>query len=160
MTGTFALDIGSTVQSTVDRSIDVALRILLFAIILAVGWGLATAVARVLDRVLERLRFNTAVVRGGLSRWTGRYRPSALVGKLGYGAVLLATLRLGFGVFGPNPVSDLISGVVHWLPTAFLAGAVVVVVTSVGRTGYDGARPPREPHSPDAGSDPPGAAAS
>jgi len=137
MTGTFALDIGSTVQSTVDRSVSVALRILVFVVILAVGWAVAAVVARLVDRVLERLRFNTAAVRSGLSRWTGRYRASELVARLGYYAVLLFALQLGFGVFGPNPVSDLIAGVVHWLPKAFVACVIVVVAASIGRAVYD-----------------------
>src|SRR2546429_5618336 len=137
MTGTFALDIGSTVQSTVDRSVSVALRILVFVVILAVGWAVAAIVARLVDRVLDRLRFNTGAVRSGLSRWTGRYRASELVARLGYYAVLLFALQLGFSVFGPNPVSDLIAGVVHWLPKAFVACVIVVVAASIGRAVYD-----------------------
>jgi hypothetical protein len=54
----------------------------------------------VVDRVRERLRFNTAAVRSGLANWTGRYRASELAARLGYYAVLLFALQLGFS-YGP-----------------------------------------------------------
>lgn len=53
-----------------------------------------------------------------------------LAGRLGYYAFLIFVLHFAFGVWGPNPVSDLIEAVIAWLPRA--AVAIVLVVVSVG----------------------------
>src|SRR5438034_771931 len=58
-------------------------------------------------------------------------RLTDLVAKLVYYAVLLFTLQLAFGIWGPNPVSDLIKGVVAWLPKAFVAILIVVIAAAV-----------------------------
>ena len=39
--------------------------------------------------------------------------------------------RFAFGVFGPNPVSDLLAGIVAWLPRAVVAIVIVVVAAAV-----------------------------
>src|SRR4029453_6502640 len=66
-----------------------------------------------------------------------RYDASDLVAKLVYYAVLLFALQLAFGVWGPNPVSDLISGVVAWLPRAFVAIVIVVVAAAIANAVRD-----------------------
>jgi hypothetical protein len=104
-----------------------------FVAILVVGWLVARVLRTVVDKVLERVGFDRAVERGGirtaLSR--SRYDASDLVGRLVYYAVLLFTLQLAFGLWGPNPVSDLIKGVVAWLPKAFVAILIVVVAAAI-----------------------------
>ena len=71
--------------------------------------------------------------RGGVGRALAgtRYEASGLVAALVYYAVLLFTLELAFGVWGPNPVSDLIHGVVAWLPKAVVAIVIVVVASAI-----------------------------
>src|SRR4029079_18389366 len=59
------------------------------------------------------------------------YDASDIAAKLVYYAVLLFTLQLAFGVFGPNPVSVLLSGVIAWLPQAFIAIVIVVVAAAI-----------------------------
>src|SRR4030095_2345991 len=41
------------------------------------------------------------------------------------------TLQLAFGIFGPNPVSDVIHAVVAWLPQLFVGLVIVVVVAAL-----------------------------
>jgi hypothetical protein len=53
------------------------------------------------------------------------------VAKLVYYIVLHFTLQLAFGVWGPNPVSDLIKGIVAWLPNLLIAIVIVVVATAI-----------------------------
>lgn len=106
---------------------------LAFLAILVVGWLVARLLMKAVNRVLERVGFDRAVERGGvgaaLSR--SRYDASDLVAKLVYYGVLLFTLQLAFGIWGPNPVSDLIGSVVAWLPQAFVAVIIVVVAAAI-----------------------------
>jgi hypothetical protein len=104
-----------------------------FAAILVVGWFIAGAVRKLVDKVLERIGFDHAVQRGGIGRALerSRYDASDILARLAYYALLLLTLQLAFGVWGPNPISDLISGVVAWLPRAFVAIVIVVVAAAI-----------------------------
>src|SRR3712207_4656845 len=104
-----------------------------FAAILIVGFLVAKAVRKLVDKVLERVSFDRAVQRGGIGRALERsqYDASDICAKLAYYAVLLFTLQFAFGVWGPNPISDLISAVVSWLPRAFVAIVIVVVAGAI-----------------------------
>src|SRR3954469_21056171 len=80
---------------------------LAFIVILVVGWLVARLVRTLVDKVLERVGFDKAVERGGIKTALARsrYDASDLVARLVYYAILLFTLQLAFGIWGPNPVS-------------------------------------------------------
>jgi hypothetical protein len=106
---------------------------LLFLLILVIGYLVARVVRNLVDKVLERVGFDKWVERGGIRAALARskYDASDIVAKLVYYAILLFTLQLAFGVWGPNAVSDLIGGVVAWLPKAFVAIIIVVVACAI-----------------------------
>lgn len=125
------MDIGQSLQNMFDTVLRVAPQVLLFLVILIVGYFVAKALQRVTDSVLERLGFDRLVERGGLRQAMSRsgYDASDIAARLVYFAVLIFTLQLAFGVFGNNPVSDLLRGIVAWLPQAFV-GIVIIVVAA------------------------------
>lgn len=108
-------------------------RAIAFIAILVVGWLIARAVLKIVDAALERVGFDRAVERGGIKRALERtrYDASDILAKLAYYAVLLFTLQFAFGVWGPNAISDLIRGVVSWLPRAFVAIVIVVIAAAI-----------------------------
>jgi hypothetical protein len=112
---------------------------LAFVAILVVGWLIAKAVRKLVDKVLERVGFDRVVERGGIRAALERsqYDASDIVAKLVYYAVLLFTLQLAFGIWGPNPISALITGVVAWLPRAFVAIIIVVVASAIAKAVKD-----------------------
>jgi hypothetical protein len=114
-------------------------RTVAFGAILVAGWLIAKAVRKIVDGALERVGFDRAVERGGIRAALERsgYDAGDLVATLAYYAVLLVTLQIAFGIWGPNPVSVLITAVVGWLPKAFVAIVVVVVAAVVARTVKD-----------------------
>ncbi|WP_433659072.1 mechanosensitive ion channel family protein [Nocardia sp. CA-128927] len=104
-----------------------------FIVILLIGWIVAKVVSTIVDKVLDRLGFDRLVERGGLKQMMSRsrYDASDLLAKLAYYAILLIALQLGFGVFGPNPVSELLDGIVSWLPKAAVAIIIVVIAGAI-----------------------------
>ncbi|MFG1803827.1 hypothetical protein ACGFI4_27155 [Micromonospora carbonacea] len=110
-----------------------------FVVVLVVGWLVAKAAVRVVGRVLARVGFDRAVERGGIKAALARspYDASDVVAKLAYYGVLLVTLHVAFGLWGPNPISDLIAAVVAWLPRAFVAIVIVVVAAAIARAVKD-----------------------
>ncbi|MBO3750919.1 hypothetical protein J5X84_33005 [Streptosporangiaceae bacterium NEAU-GS5] len=110
-----------------------------FLVILLVGWLIARLLRKAVDVVLERVGFDHWVERGGVGRMlaNSRYDASDLLAKLVYYAVLLITLQIAFSVFGPNPISALLGGVVAWLPRAAVAIIIIVVAAAVARAVQD-----------------------
>ncbi len=104
-----------------------------FLLILLIGWFVAKAIGKAVDKILERVGFDRAVERGGIKKALARseYDASGIVGKLVYYALLLFVLQLAFGVFGPNPISDLIAGVIAFLPRAIVAIIIIVVAAAI-----------------------------
>jgi hypothetical protein len=113
--------------------VAVAPKVLLFLLILIVGWILAKLIAKAVDKILERVGFNRAVERGGVQRALegSRYDASTIVGKIVYFGLLLVVLQFAFGVFGPNPISALLTGVIAFLPRLFIALVIVVVAAAI-----------------------------
>ncbi|MFE9957779.1 hypothetical protein [Micromonospora sp. NPDC005299] len=114
-------------------------RAIAFIAILVVGWLIARAVLKIVDAALERVGFDRAVERGGIKRALERtrYDASDILAKLAYYAVLLFTLQFAFGVWGPNAISDLIRGIVSWLPRAFVAIVIVVIAAAIANAVRD-----------------------
>ncbi|MCT9934627.1 hypothetical protein N5079_30915 [Planotetraspora sp. A-T 1434] len=114
-------------------------KFLAFVVILVVGWLVAKALLKAVNAILERVGFDRWVERGGIGRTLqhSRYDASDLIAKLIYYAVLLITLQIAFSVFGPNPVSTLLAGVVAWLPKAAVAIVIIVVATAIARAVKD-----------------------
>jgi hypothetical protein len=104
-----------------------------FLLILLIGWFVAKAIGKAVDKILERVGFDRAVERGGIKKALAKsqYDASGIVGKLVYYALLLFVLQLAFGVFGPNPISDLITGVIAFLPKAVVAIIIIVVASAI-----------------------------
>jgi Conserved TM helix len=108
-------------------------------VILVVGVIVARLVASILNKVLERVGFDRAVERGGIRQALARskYDASDILAKLVYWTLLLVTLQLAFGVFGPNPVSDLLRGLIAYLPNIFVAILIIVIAAAVARAVTD-----------------------
>jgi hypothetical protein len=108
-------------------------------LILLVGWFVAKLVSRILDRILERVGFDRVVERGGLRQALARskYDPSDILAKIVYWTIMLFVLQLAFGVFGSNPISDLLRGLIAYLPNIFVAIVIIVIAAAVARAVTD-----------------------
>ncbi|MDI2125988.1 mechanosensitive ion channel family protein [Yinghuangia seranimata] len=110
-----------------------------FLVVMFVGWIVAKLIARIADGVLRRVGFEKAAERGGVAQALNgsAYDATGVIVKVVYYAILLMVLQLGFGVFGPNPVSDMLRGIVAWLPKAIVACVIIVVAMAVARAVRD-----------------------
>lgn len=120
-------------QDGVNTVVQFVPKLALFLVILVVGWLVAKALEKVIDKILEKVGFDRAVQRGGVGRAmrNSDYDASSILAKLVYYAVLLIALQLAFGVFGPNPVSDLITGIIAFLPKLFVALLIVIIGSAI-----------------------------
>lgn len=127
------VDLGQGLEEAWTNIVTFVPAVLAFVVIVVVGYFIAKALAKVVARVLERVGFDRAVERGGVGRAMARseYDPSDLLAKLVLYAVMLFVLQMAFGVFGSNPISDLLYSVIAFLPQVFVAVLIVVVGAAV-----------------------------
>ena len=104
-----------------------------FLLILIIGYFIAKAISKLVGTVLERVGFDKVVERGGVGKAleSSKYDASDILGKIVFYALFLFVLQLAFGVFGPNPISDLIRGVIAYLPNVFVAIVIVVIGAAI-----------------------------
>nr|WP_106234889.1 hypothetical protein [Nonomuraea fuscirosea] len=133
------MDIGQGISDAWRQIATFVPRLIAFLVILIIGWIVAKALEKLVDKVLERVGFDRAVERSGVQRWLERskYDASSLLAKIVFYAILLITLQIAFNVFGPNPVSALLAGVVAWLPLAIVAIVIIVVAGAVAKAVRD-----------------------
>lgn len=104
-------------------------KLVAFLAIVIIGYFIAKLIGRAVDKLLERVGFERGGVRKALSQ--SKYDASNIVGKLVYYALLLFVLQMAFGVFGPNPVSELLTGVIAFLPKAIVAVVIIVLTAAI-----------------------------
>ncbi|HEY3465497.1 MAG TPA: hypothetical protein VGL47_10215 [Amycolatopsis sp.] len=134
-----AVDVGRGISDAWSAVATFVPKLLAFLIILVIGWLIAKAVAKLVDKALHRVGFDRLVERGGLKTMLARskFDASDLISKLLYYALLLITLQIAFGVWGPNPVSALLTDIVAWLPRAAVAIIIVVVAAAIAKAAKD-----------------------
>jgi hypothetical protein len=128
-----SIDFGSGVEDAWSSVATFVPQFLAFLVILVIGYFVAKAIAKILDKVLERVGFDALVERGGIKAALERsqYDASDLLSKVVFYALMLIVLQMAFGIFGTNPVSDLLEGVIAYLPKVFAAILIVVIASAI-----------------------------
>jgi len=108
-------------------------KLILFLVILIVGLIIAKVIAKAIGALLEKAGFDKAVERGGVKKALdkSKFDASDIIGKLVYYALLLFVLQLAFGVFGPNPISELLTQVITFLPSLIVAIIIIVIASAI-----------------------------
>jgi Conserved TM helix len=134
-----AVDLQGGVSSAWSNVVTFVPKLAAALVIILVGYLLAKVIAAVLNRVLERVGFDRAVERGGIRQALARskYDPSDIIAKLAFWLLFLITLQIAFGVFGPNPISDLLQGLIAYLPNVFVAIVIIVVAAAIAKAVTD-----------------------
>lgn len=134
-----SVSVSQSVQNLLNTIAHSVPKIGVFILVLIVGWIVASIVRRAVRALLKRVHFDQVAERGpiGQALSSRGYHATTLLARLIYYAVLLITLQLAFGVFGPNPVSTMLNGMVNWLPKAFVAVILIVVASAIAKVVKD-----------------------
>lgn len=114
-------------------------KLLGFFLILLIGYFVAKALSKAADAVLERVGFDGWVERGSIKAAFDRSKTDAsdLIGVVVFWTVFLITLQLAFGIWGPNPISDLLAGVIAYLPKLIVAVVILVIAAMLAKVVTD-----------------------
>ena len=75
---------------------------------------------------MERGSLKTALERS-------TFDASDVIAVIVFWAVFLIALQLAFGIFGDNPVSDLITGIIAYLPNVVIAVVIIVIAAAIAK---------------------------
>jgi cation transport ATPase len=128
-----AIDFEGGFEQAWDSLITFVPKLLGFLLIIGIGYFVAKAIEKVLDTILERVGFDRLVERGGLRTALSRSRldASSILARIVFYLAFLFVLQLAFAIFGPNPMSDLLQGIIAFLPKLFVAVLIVVITAAV-----------------------------
>jgi Mechanosensitive ion channel, conserved TM helix len=134
-----AIDFQQGFQEAWTRIATFVPKLLGFLVILLVGYLVAKVLARIVDRLLERVGFDRWVERGALKPALDRskFDASDILAVIVFWTIFLIALQLAFGVFGPNPVSDLLEGLIAYLPNVFVAVVIIVIAAALAKVVRD-----------------------
>ena len=104
-----------------------------FLAIFLIGYFIAKVVGRIVGRLLK-VGFDRAVERGGIKKAFAhaKFEPSDILAKVVFYTLLLVVLQMAFGVFGSNPISDLLHGAIAYLPKVIVAMVIIVLASAIG----------------------------
>jgi mechanosensitive ion channel-like protein len=134
-----AIDIGNGLQSAWNSVATFVPKLLGFLLILLIGYFVCKLLMEFVDGVLERVGFDNWVERGAIRTALERssFDASDIVATIVFWAAFLFVLQLAFGLFGPNPVSDLLAGIIAYLPKLFVAVLILVITFAIARVVTD-----------------------
>jgi len=130
-----SVSVSQSIQNLLDTIFHSFPKILVFLAILVIGWIIAKVLARIVAAVLRKVHFDRFIDRGVVGQALSRsnYDAVDLLAKIVYYIILLVTLQLAFGVWGPNPISTMLNAIVGWLPKAFVAIVLVVIASAIAK---------------------------
>ncbi|WP_152361516.1 mechanosensitive ion channel family protein [Microlunatus speluncae] len=110
-------------------------KLLGFLIILLIGWLIAKGLSKLVEILLAKIGFGNLLERAGLKKFVAQVNidVSGLIVKIVYYFVLLIALQFAFSAFGPNPVEQLLSTIITFLPRVIVAIILVVIAAAVAK---------------------------
>ena len=108
-------------------------KFIVFLIILIIGYFIAKALAKLVARVLTRLGFDQLAERGGIKTALAhsKYDAAGILAKIVFYAIMLFVLDVASGVFGSNPISGFLHGIIAYLPLVFIAVVIIVITAAI-----------------------------
>ncbi len=129
------VDIEQGLEEAWADVVTFAPKLLGFFVILLIGYFIAKALSKAVNALLERVGFDGLVERGTMRDAFARAKtdPSDVIGVIVFWLVFLVALQLAFGIWGPNPVSDLLEGLIGYLPNVIVAVVILVIAAVLAR---------------------------
>lgn len=127
--GLFAVEWSQGIEDAWSDVARFVPKLVAFLAILVVGYIVARIIARIVRRILMRVGFQRVADKGGVNEALARSGNDAVavVGKIVFYILMLVVLQMAFAVFGSNVVSEMIDGVIAYLPHVIAAVVIMWV---------------------------------
>ena len=124
-----AIDYQTGVSNAFSNIATFVPKLIAFLVIVVIGYLVAKTISKVLTKLLQKVGFDDVVERGGVKKALAKseYDAAGILATIVYYFVMLFVLSAAFGVFGTNPISDLLASVIAYLPLVFVAIVILVI---------------------------------
>ncbi len=125
-----SFDWRTPLEDTLTLITDFVPKLVLFLVILVVGLFVARWIRAIVHRILGAIRFDHYIDRSGIGaplERAGFADSGRFVAQIIYYLIVLMVLQLAFNVFGTNPITETLDGLVAWLPNLIVAIALVII---------------------------------
>lgn len=125
-----SFDWRTPLEETLGVVTDFVPRFLLFLFVLLVGLFIARWLRRLTQRLLAAINFDEYIDRSGLGaplERAGFADSGRFLAQIIYYLIVLLVLQMAFSVFGPNPITNALDGMVAWLPKLIVAIALIII---------------------------------
>lgn len=132
--GGFVAGIENGLTNAWQNVVEFAPKLIGALLILLVGWIIARVIRNVARRVFERVGLDRLLERAGLSaalRSAG-YTASELLSKIIYWIALLVVILMASDAMNVQSLSDLLNGLISYLPLVIVAMVIVIIAAAVG----------------------------
>ena len=123
-------------ENTLQLVTDFLPKLLMFLLILIVGLWVAKWIRKLVHKLLTKINFDEHIDRAGIGaplERAGFADSGRFVAQILYYLVVLVVLQMAFNVFGDNPITDALDGLVDWLPKLIVAIVLVIIGGLVAR---------------------------
>ncbi len=141
--GGFVEGIESGLRNAWANVVEFAPKLIGALLILFVGWFVARIIRTGFEKLFQRVGLDRLLERAGLSgtlRNAG-YTASDLVARIVYWIALLVVFLLAAEALGVQTLTDLLSGLISYLPLVIVAMVIVVIAAALGSFVADVVRP-------------------
>ena len=130
-----AIDIERGLEDAWENVATFVPKLLGFFLILLIGWFICKALAKLVNGLLERVGFDRWVERGALKTALdkSKFDASDVLATIVFWGAFLFVLQLAFGIFGENPINDLLAGLIAYLPRVFVAVLILVITAALAK---------------------------
>lgn len=100
-------------------------------IVFLIGWFIAVGIGKLIAEILIRLKFNNIFEKTGwkeaIEKAELKVNPSEFIGAIIKWILLIVFLQIAVGIIGWTQFSDLLKGVIGYLPNVIVAALIFVV---------------------------------
>ncbi len=108
-------------------------KLIAFLVVMIIGWIVARVIRSVITRLLKKIGFDRIMDKAGIGaplERAGFADSGRFIAGIVYFLIWMLVLQIAFGVFGDNPISDALDGVIAFLPKLVIA-IVIIIVTGM-----------------------------
>ena len=125
-----SFDWRTPLEDTLGDVTDFVPKLLLFLLVLLVGLFVARWLRKIVHRVLTAIKFDHYIDRAGIGaplERAGFADSGRFLAQIIYYLIVLMVLQMAFSVFGDNPITEALDGMVAWLPKLVVAIVLVII---------------------------------
>ena len=135
MTTVFAVNVGDSLQQGFNEFFAFLPKLIGFLVVLIIGYIVAKIVKTALTKLLQGVGADRALHSGSVGEYVNKvnpnFKPSGLIGTIGFWFVFLGFIGIAVGVLGIQALENFVSSITAYLPNVVAAVLIFIVAGAI-----------------------------